>query len=382
MSLVVIATVIGAILGYKYYKRKKDEKLSEKTKIENLISVGLGNGLANLPKPLNKQNKQNSSDVNENKIKENDLPTQQPGVSTADILQDVDIDPGNEKERQLQNENKETKDDEDPLRHTDDSSGLTKKDTVEDESKQINGMMMTDNLTNEVIIEEEAVDEDSVETKNTKPEKKVTFPDDVPTQGSHENPDRASLIPDVNNTAASETKKSNDERHPSPKEALTTFGKEKTGMNSRKPGPSEIKSNESEKSPLEKVEQNGTAIASDGSTTVKNDQQFQTKSTTDLQNSETTLSTNGSKTIKLTTDNKTTSLENFPKSSQTGVNSMTPVVGDDPRAEALTNLSGLMSIVSSNPYKRFTQKANKKNTSPSEEFSFKSVRPTLHSFEE
>lgn len=87
-----------------------------------------------------------------------------------------------------------------------------------------------------------------------------------------------------------------------------------------------------------------------------------TKSTTDLQNSETTLSTNGSKTIKLTTDNKTTSLENFPKSSQTGVNSMTPVVGDDPRAEALTNLSGLMSIVSSNPYKRFTQKANKKNT--------------------
>lgn len=103
-----------------------------------------------------------------------------------------------------------------------------------------------------------------------------------------------------------------------------------------------------------------------------------------MQNSETTLSTNGFKTIKLTTDNKTTSLEleNFPKSSQTGVNSMTPVVGDDPRAEALTNLSGLMSIVSSNPYKRFTQKANKKNTSPSEEFSFKSVRPTLHSFEE
>lgn len=231
---------------------------SLETKIENLVSVGLGNGLANLPKPLNKQNnKQNSSDINENKIKENDLPTQQPGVSTADILQDVDIDPGSEKERQLQNENKETKDDEDPLvlRHTDDSSGLTKKDTVEDESKQINGMMMTDNLTNEVIIEEEAVDEDSVETKNTKHEKKVTFPDDVPTQGSHENPDHASLIPDVNNTAASETKKSNDERHPSPKEALTTFGKEKTGMNSRKPGPSEIKSNESEK-----VEQNGMPI--------------------------------------------------------------------------------------------------------------------------
>lgn len=236
---------------------------SLETKIENLVSVGLGNGLANLPKPLNKQNnKHNSSDINENKIKENDLPTQQPGVSTADILQDVDIDPGNEKEGQLQNENKETKDDEDPLvlRHTDDSSGLTKKDTVEDESKQINGMMMTDNLTNEVIIEEEAVDEDSVEIKNTKPEKKVTFPDDVPTQGSHENPDHASLIPDVKNTAASETKKSNDERHPSPNEALTTFGKEKTGMNSRKPGPSEIKSNESEKSPLEKVEQNGMPI--------------------------------------------------------------------------------------------------------------------------
>lgn len=236
---------------------------SLETKIENLVSVGLGNGLAKLPKPLNKQNnKQNSSDINENKIKENDLPTQQPGVSTADILQDVDIDPGSEKERQLQNENKETKDDEDPLvlRHTDDSSGLTKKDTVEDESKQINGMMMTDNLTNELIIEEEAVDEDSVETKNTKPEKKVTFPDDVSTQGSHENPDHASLIPDVNNTAASETKKSNDERHPSSKEALKTFGKEKTGMNSRKPGPSEIKSNESEKSPLEKVEQNGMPI--------------------------------------------------------------------------------------------------------------------------
>lgn len=222
---------------------------SLETKIENLVSVGLGNGLANLPKPLNKQNnKQNSSDINENKIKENDLPsTQQPGVSTADTLQDVDIDPGNEKERQLQNENKETKDDEDPLRHTDDSSGLTKKDTVEDESKQINGMMMTDNLTNEVIIEEEAVDEDSVEIKNTKPEKKVTFPDDVPTQGSHENPDHASLIPDVNNTAVSETKKSNDERHPSSKEAHKTFGKEKTGMNSRKP-------------PLEKVEQNGMPI--------------------------------------------------------------------------------------------------------------------------
>lgn len=234
---------------------------SLETKIENLVSVGLGNGLANLPKPLNKQNnKHNSSDINENKIKENHLPTQQPGVSTADILQDVDIDPGNEKERQLQNENKETKNDEDPLRHTDDSSGLTKKDTVEDESKQINGMMMTDNLTNEVIIEEEAVDEDSVETKNTKPEKKVTFPDDVPTQGSHENPDHASLIPDVNNTAASETKKSNDERHPSSKEAHKTFGKEKTGMNSRKPGPSETKSNESEKSPLEKVEQNGMPI--------------------------------------------------------------------------------------------------------------------------
>lgn len=61
---------------------------------------------------------------------------------------------------------------------------------------------------------------------------------------------------------------------------------------------------------------------------------------------------------------------------------MTPVVGDDPRAEALTNLSGLMSIVSSNPYKRFTQEASKKNTSPSEEVSFKSVRPTIHSFEE
>lgn len=207
-----------------------------------------------MPKPLNKQNnKQNSSDINENKIKENDLPTQQPGVSTADILQDVDIDPGNEKERQLQNENKETKDDKDPLKHTDDSSGSTKNDTVEDESKQINGMM-TDNLANDVIIED-AVDEDFVETKNTKPEKKVTFPDDIPTQGSHENPDHASLIPDVNNTAASETKKSNDERHPSPNEALTTFGKEKTGMNSRKPGPSEIKSNESEK-----VEQNGMPI--------------------------------------------------------------------------------------------------------------------------
>lgn len=116
-------------------------------------------------------------------------------------------------------------------------------------------MMMTDNLASEVIIEEEAVDEDSVETKNTKPEKKVTFPEDVPTQGSHENPDHASLIPDVINTAASETKKSNDESHQSPNEALTTFGKEKTGMNSRKPGPSEIKSNESEK-----VEQNGMPI--------------------------------------------------------------------------------------------------------------------------
>lgn len=173
----------------------------------------------------------------------------------ADTLQDVEIDSGNEQARQLQNDNKETKDD-DPPRDTNDGSGLTKKDTDEDESKQMNGRMTTNNLASEVIVEEE-VYEDSVETENTKPEKKVTLPDDVPTQGGHGNPDHASLLPDEINIAASGTKNTNDERHPSPNEVLTTFGKERTGMNSRKPGPSEIKSNESEKSPFEKVGQNG-----------------------------------------------------------------------------------------------------------------------------
>lgn len=174
----------------------------------------------------------------------------------ADTLQDVEIDSGNEQERQLKNDNKETKDD-DPPRDTNDGSGLTKKDTDEDESKQMNGRMTTNNLASEVIVEEEEVYEDSVETENTKPEKKVTLPDDVPTQGGHGNPDHASLLPDEINIAASGTKNTNDERHPSPNEVLTTFGKERTGMNSRKPGPSEIKSNESEKSPFEKVGQNG-----------------------------------------------------------------------------------------------------------------------------
>lgn len=173
----------------------------------------------------------------------------------ADTLQDVEIDSRNEQERQLQNDNKETKDD--PPRDTNDGSGLTKKDTDEDESKQMSGRMTTNNLASEVIGEEEEVYEDSVETENTKPEKKVTLTDDVPTQGGHGNPDHASLLPDEINIAASETKNTNDERHPSPNEVLTTFGKERTGMNSRKPGPSEIKSNESEKSPFEKVGQNG-----------------------------------------------------------------------------------------------------------------------------
>lgn len=175
----------------------------------------------------------------------------------ADTLQDVKINSVNKKEGLLENENKETKGNEDPPRDTDDKSELSKNDIVENKSMQMNGIVSTNNLASEVIVEEEAVDEDSVETENTKPEKKVTFPDDVPMQRGPENPDHASLLSDVINTTASETKTSNYESHPLPNEVLTTFGKEKTGMNSRKPGPSEIKSNDSEKSSSEKVVQNG-----------------------------------------------------------------------------------------------------------------------------
>lgn len=43
-------------------------------KIENLVFVGFGNGLVKLLELLNKQNnKYNFSEINENKIKENDL---------------------------------------------------------------------------------------------------------------------------------------------------------------------------------------------------------------------------------------------------------------------------------------------------------------------
>lgn len=125
---------------------------------------------------------------------------------------------------------------------------------VEDELKQINGMMMIDNLINEVIIEEEVVDEDFVEIKIMKFEKKVIFLDDVFMKGSYENLDYVSLILDVNNIVVSEIKKLNDERYLFFKEVYKMFGKEKIGMNLRKFGFSEIKLNESEKLFFEKVE--------------------------------------------------------------------------------------------------------------------------------
>lgn len=126
----------------------------------------------------------------------------------------------------------------------------------------------------------------------------------------------------------------------------------------------------------------GITTATDGYTADMYDQQIHTKPTTDPQILETTFSTNGYKTVKLSSDNGMTSPGISQKPSHTGVKSLTLVAEDKPRAEALTNLSGLMSIVSSNPYKRFPQKANEKNTPPSEEDSFKSVRPLVHSFVE
>lgn len=113
---------------------------------------------------------------------------------------------------------------------------------------------MIDNLINEVIIEEEVVDEDFVEIKNMKFEKKVIFLDDVFMKGSYENLDYVSLILDVNNIVVSEIKKLNDERYLFFKEVFIMFGKEKIGMNLRKFGFSEINLNESEKLFIEKVE--------------------------------------------------------------------------------------------------------------------------------
>lgn len=103
-----------------------------------------------------------------------------------------------------------------------------------------------------------------------------------------------------------------------------------------------------------------------------------------MQNAEATLSTYGYKAIKLTADNKMTSQGNFPKSTDTGVNSLTPVAENYPRVEALTSLSGLMCIVSSNPDNRFPQKFNEKNSPSREVISFKSgqIRHTVHLFVE
>lgn len=79
-----------------------------------------------------------------------------------------------------------------------------------------------------------------------------------------------------------------------------------------------------------------------------------------------------------------TSQGNFPKSTDTGVNSLTPVAENYPRVEALTSLSGLMCIVSSNPDNRFPQKFNEKNSPSREVISFKSgqIRHTVHLFVE
>lgn len=104
----------------------------------------------------------------------------------------------------------------------------------------------------------------------------------------------------------------------------------------------------------------GKTTATDGYTADMYDQQIHTKPTTDPKNLETTFSTNGYKAVKLTSDNGMTSPGISQKSSHTGVNSLTPVAEDNPRAEALKNLSGLMSIVSSKPYTRFPQKVNEK----------------------
>lgn len=123
-------------------------------------------------------------------------------------------------------------------------------------------------------------------------------------------------------------------------------------------------------------------ISTDGYAANKNDQQLQSSPTTDSQKSEIPFSTYEYKADELAIGNEIKSLGIFPKSSHTGVNSLTPVAEDKPRTEALRNLSGLMSIVSSNPYKRFPQKSNRNNGHSSEEISFKSVLPTVHTFVE
>ncbi|XP_062618915.1 intermembrane lipid transfer protein vps13F-like [Saccostrea cucullata] len=275
VTILVIAIIIGAVLGYRYFKKKQEENLFTKRKINPLITVGTVGSLKKMPEPLVNTN-HNSSKSKEKDLSNNNNRSSDNGLnnnnnsnkSSGDIssntdnkskddiqkvpppemlvtidgeLQDVDAD--KEIKEQKRPEKDETNGDKvekdkadkvDKTEHKEEKSISNGTVTVFDLTENEANVLKT-NQPNGVISKEDMENKpdkemgEKVNSESVKPEKRVTFPDQPPEGlGKREK----TILP-------------SDEAKRAPNEEVSNFGKDKTGMNSRMPSRGGVKPTES-----------------------------------------------------------------------------------------------------------------------------------------
>lgn len=246
------------------------------------VSVGMAGSLKTMPGPLTSENKSNNSinsnnnNNNENKSKNSDKPhsLSELPLNIASELQDV--------EAENQEPGVPTTNNAEPTKTTNISNGTItvidlsrSDDDITVTSSQPNGIIAKHKVVNDVIMEE--VNE-TVRTEDVKPEKKVTFPDEVSSDkaappeglGKRENTmlPLSETKPTSSDTPFSKIKATSDDIKatsdvvkPSSGNTnpdLSNFGKDKTGMNSRKSD--EIKSDDIDRSHDSLFGKNGVLV--------------------------------------------------------------------------------------------------------------------------
>ena len=195
-----------------------------------MISGGVADSLTKMPKPLVNHTNGKPPQNTKNDVSKENGGVQNPlsGTSVENTLQDIETDIDNQKLASQENEVKTNIVQKLPNETAIIPNNGKDNEKFDAKSKQ-SSSMPTDNLKNDVIIEE--VNEE-VLRENTKPSKKVTFPDeDLPPRGL-EKREHTILPSGETKPVAVETKAAS---NPAENEVIANFGKEKTGMNSRKP---------------------------------------------------------------------------------------------------------------------------------------------------
>ena len=195
-----------------------------------MISGGVADSLTKMPKALVNHTNGKPPPNTKNDVSKENGGVQNPlsGTSVENTLQDIETDIDNQKLASQENEVKTNIVQKLPNETAIIPNNGKDNEKFDAKSKQSSSMPI-DNLKNDVIIEE--VNEE-VLRENTRPSKKVTFPDeDSPPRGL-EKREHTILPSGETKPVAVETKAAS---NPAENEVIANFGKEKTGMNSRKP---------------------------------------------------------------------------------------------------------------------------------------------------